>query len=83
MCTVLSFTIFLLVPTPDKIRADLLILDESRDLALNFDFDDDLEGDLKESFETDFDLGDALDFDLRGDFDNFDRDDVLVFLDLT
>jgi hypothetical protein len=79
----LSFTIFHPVPIPDRIRADLLILDESWDLALDFDFDDDLEGDLKESFETDLVLDDVLDFDLTGDFDNFDRDDVLVFLGLT
>jgi hypothetical protein len=80
---VLSFTIFLLVPIPDRIRADLLILDESWDLALDFNFDDDLDGDLNESFEADFDLDDGLDEDLRRDFDNFDRDDVLVFFDLT
>jgi hypothetical protein len=79
----LSFTTFLPVPIPDRIRADLLILDESRDLGFDFDFDDDLEGDLNESFETDFDLDEGLDEDLRGDFDNFDKDDVLIFFDLT
>jgi hypothetical protein len=79
----LSFTTFLLVPIPDRIRADLLIQDESRDLGFDFDFDDDLEGDLNESFETDFDLDEGLDEDLRGDFDNFDKDDVLIFFYLT
>jgi hypothetical protein len=80
---VLSLIIFLPVPTPDRMRADLLILDESMDFAFDFDFDDDLEGDLKESFEMGFDLDGVFYFDLRGDFESFDRDDVLVFLGLT